>query len=107
MQLLLLAGLMPSSRTDRELIKIRDLVSSQYSDLIDVHLIAKDQKDLARLEFEGSQFLDPQFLAHETYGAEQACAYLIRPDGYIGFRCIPPDCSALHTYLSTRFPITV
>lgn len=47
--------------------------------------------------------LDCDGEAHQHYGARYECAYLIRPDGYVGFRCQPFDASALAAYLKTIF----
>src|SRR5262245_6437761 len=38
-----------------------------------------------------------------TYGARGACLYLIRPDGYVGYRAAPADAQRLNRYLSRIF----
>ncbi len=38
------------------------------------------------------------------YGARHDCLYLIRPDGYVGFRSQPADLEALQSYLEQAFP---
>lgn len=38
---------------------------------------------------------------HARYGARGACLYLIRPDGFIGYRSQPPDSARLLEYLQT------
>ncbi len=37
---------------------------------------------------------------HHRYGARSECLYLIRPDGYVGYRCEPADFDRLSGYLS-------
>lgn len=34
---------------------------------------------------------DPALRAHGRLGAVSDAAYVVRPDGYLGFRCEPPD----------------
>jgi len=43
---------------------------------------------------------DPEGQAHHTYGARHEALYLIRPDGYIGFRCQPVNDEALENHLA-------
>ncbi len=40
---------------------------------------------------------------HRRFGAGRACAYLIRPDGYVGYRGMPPDAESLRQYLRSIF----
>src|SRR5262249_1402191 len=40
---------------------------------------------------------------HHRFGARNACLYVVRPDGYIGFRSQPPDPEALKSYLTQIF----
>jgi 2-polyprenyl-6-methoxyphenol hydroxylase-like FAD-dependent oxidoreductase len=43
---------------------------------------------------------DPQGQLHRIYGAAAECLYLIRPDGYIGYRSRPADLDRLAAYLN-------
>jgi hypothetical protein len=36
---------------------------------------------------------------HGRLGALTDAAYVVRPDGYLGFRCDPPDADALAEHL--------
>jgi hypothetical protein len=47
--------------------------------------------------------LDPRGELHHRYGARSACLYVVRPDGYIGFRSQPPDAEALSSYFTRIF----
>jgi len=47
--------------------------------------------------------LDRDGSVHLRYHAHSACLYLVRPDGYIGFRGSPPDREALGKWLNLIF----
>jgi SAM-dependent methyltransferase len=51
----------------------------------------------------GEILLDPKGELHHRYGARDACLYVVRPDGYIGFRSQPPDLEALKSYYTQIF----
>jgi hypothetical protein len=53
----------------------------------------------------GDVLLDPEGAAHARYGAEGECLYLIRADGYVGYRAMPPLWSRLSEYLARIFGI--
>jgi 2-polyprenyl-6-methoxyphenol hydroxylase-like FAD-dependent oxidoreductase len=42
---------------------------------------------------------DPEPRAHGRLGAVADAAYVVRPDGYLGFRCEPPDAARLAEHL--------
>jgi 2-polyprenyl-6-methoxyphenol hydroxylase-like FAD-dependent oxidoreductase len=48
---------------------------------------------------------DPKQLTHVSYGAGTPTLYLIRPDGYVGFRCRAGDESQLAEYLQRHYGI--
>jgi 2-polyprenyl-6-methoxyphenol hydroxylase-like FAD-dependent oxidoreductase len=48
---------------------------------------------------------DQNHATHKEYGAESACLYLIRPDGYVGYRGPLTDQQALCAYLKANFGI--
>lgn len=47
--------------------------------------------------------LDPDGALHARYGAGAECLYLIRPDGYVGYRAQPIDVDRLRAELARRF----
>ena len=47
--------------------------------------------------------IDDRGAAHERYGADPGAIYLVRPDGYIGFRGAETDTEPLRAALRTRF----
>jgi 2-polyprenyl-6-methoxyphenol hydroxylase-like FAD-dependent oxidoreductase len=44
--------------------------------------------------------LDPEGALHARFGAGAECLYLVRPDGYVGFRSQPADGEALEAYFT-------
>ena len=53
--------------------------------------------------WDGSLISDDRRAIHDRYGAQSSCVYLIRPDGYIGYRGSPPDPERLASYLRKIF----
>ncbi len=53
--------------------------------------------------WKGERLADPTNALHRRFGAVGACLYLIRPDGYIGFRAQPMDALAFREYLKRIF----
>ena len=97
--LLLFAG--QTAATDsRNLAVIGRQVHDRYKGLIDVHLISGASLPKGP-DWEGSLLLDREGALHRQYGA--GCFYLIRPDGYIGYRSRTPDGDRLFDYLQTVF----
>jgi 2-polyprenyl-6-methoxyphenol hydroxylase-like FAD-dependent oxidoreductase len=43
---------------------------------------------------------DPELRAHGRLGAVADAAYVVRPDGHLGFRCEPPDAARLAQHLT-------
>ena len=42
-------------------------------------------------------------MLHHRFGAPAECIYLVRPDGYVGFRSRPVDLANLQDYLGHIF----
>lgn len=76
-------------------------IEEPFSDRIIVHLVAI--KEPQESEWHGSLLLDPQAKCHQRYRARSECLYLIRPDGYIGYRSQPADTYKLKAYLRKLF----
>lgn len=49
------------------------------------------------------QIPDESGALHAKFGARSPCVYLVRPDGYIGYRGSPPDAKRVASYLETIF----
>lgn len=79
-------------------------VIGSYSDLINVYLVATDNGNkITTLHAHIPVIYDLELKLHCRYGAESDCLYLIRPDGYIGYRSCPATLSKLREYLERVF----
>ncbi|OGE20224.1 MAG: hypothetical protein A3J42_03750 [Candidatus Dadabacteria bacterium RIFCSPHIGHO2_12_FULL_53_21] len=102
-KLLLFTGALPEDMEFDELRKIRRSIETEYEDMIDVHLIAGTNAlppDFIKMS---SVWRDEDLLMHRDFGAAKSSLYLIRPDGYIGFRNQPASLSDLLEYLPIIF----
>ncbi len=69
---------------------------------IPVHVIVPSSEVPSSLDAV-SVLLDPAGAAHDKFGADAECGYLIRPDGHIGFRTQPVDALAMSMHLEQLF----
>jgi 2-polyprenyl-6-methoxyphenol hydroxylase-like FAD-dependent oxidoreductase len=99
---LLFAGAHAMAETHKQLQALTDATMRAHAGRIEAHLIVphKLPEDLAG---KGEILLDPRGELHHRYGARSACLYMVRPDGYIGFRSQPPDAEALSSYFTRIF----
>ncbi|HXJ78782.1 MAG TPA: FAD-dependent monooxygenase [Candidatus Methylomirabilis sp.] len=88
--LLLLSGVETAADADPHLLATAVQVCLEYGRMVRVHLITR-QPPAEPWPGNGLVFLDELGEAHHRYGARQSCLYLIRPDGYIGFRSQPAE----------------
>ena len=100
--LVLFAGVLSTEETHGRLQALADATMRTYPDCIEPHLIIPHELpgDPAG---KGEILLDPRGELHHRYGARSECLYVVRPDGYIGFRSQPPDPEALKSYLTQIF----
>jgi len=101
--LLLFTGALPEDMEFDELRKIYNSIESEYKDVIGVHLIAGSDElppDFIKMK---SVWRDEGLLMHRDFGAAKSSLYLIRPDGYIGFRDQPANLGDLLEYLPVIF----
>jgi hypothetical protein len=98
----LFAGSQATAETHRRLLALADATRHAHPGRVETHLVVPHERheDLAA---KGEILLDPKGELHHRYGARSACLYVIRPDGYIGFRSQPPDPEALKAYLTQIF----
>ncbi len=82
----LFTGSHPEKEDLRAFGNIARYMRDGYPDEVTTHLIARED-----LDWPGSKVLDPDGRAHHAYSAGVPCVYLIRPDGYIGFRSLSSD----------------
>jgi 2-polyprenyl-6-methoxyphenol hydroxylase-like FAD-dependent oxidoreductase len=98
--LLLFSGI-DSNSDYRDLFAIAETVSTRYPNHVTAHLIVAADAETTRLHV--NLIRDVSHLIHRAYGAGARCIYLIRPDGYVGFRAQPPDQESLLANLDKIF----
>ena len=101
--LLLFDGAAQTPAGYRNLASIGERVRQRLGAHVTPHVVVPHTAPPAELAWDGSIVLDPQGALHRRYGAGSECLYLIRPDGYVGFRSQPADGAALDAYLSSIF----
>jgi hypothetical protein len=89
--LLLFAGVDAASDV-APLAAIQDAIGSRCQGLLTAYIIAAQR-------VAGVTLVDPDLALHKRYGAGMRTLYLIRPDGYVGFRSQPADGDALLAHL--------
>ena len=78
-------------------------VLDRYEGLVDVCIVVPREAPPPELDWTGLVVLDTEGDLLHRYGAAAECAYLIRPDGYVGFRTQPADEEVLAAYLNRIF----
>jgi 2-polyprenyl-6-methoxyphenol hydroxylase-like FAD-dependent oxidoreductase len=102
--LLLFPGAWHEAHSWRRLIDLAQSVESRVGDLINTFFVALEGATVPSDPYlERRVILDPKRSLHYRYGAESECLYLIRPDGYVGYRSEPATASALDDYLGRIF----
>jgi 2-polyprenyl-6-methoxyphenol hydroxylase-like FAD-dependent oxidoreductase len=102
-KLLLFDGYDPSDAGYVKMYDIEYKVASRFCDLIDIYVVVPFVEGYRTLPNYASVIYDDQKYLHEYYGASSECLYLIRPDGYIGYRCQPAAYEGLEQYLQRIF----
>jgi hypothetical protein len=87
----------------RNLADIGARVRDRFRGLVDVHMVIPRAAPPVALQWDGSVLLDADGGLHHLYGAGSECLYLVRPDGYVGYRSQPADGGRLMAYLKTVF----
>ena len=99
--LLLFGGIEPRPGNDARLRDLAGMIADGFSSLIAVHLVVIE--GVPAQTWPAQVIVDADLAAHRAYGAVASCLYLIRPDGYVGFRGLPPDRVSLGGFLSRIF----
>jgi 2-polyprenyl-6-methoxyphenol hydroxylase-like FAD-dependent oxidoreductase len=79
--------------------QIRGIIPSMITRLAPLRDLLPTHQIPEAVTWQGSVLLDRQTLCHQHYGASRECLYLIRPDGYIGYRSQSIAISQLKLYL--------
>ena len=98
--LLLLPG--KDSESLSRLIAMAEETNQAFPGIVAAHLILKEKTaDLHAASSSVAVWVDTEARAHEQLHANEATLILVRPDGYIGFRCQPADGAALRAYMQS------
>jgi 2-polyprenyl-6-methoxyphenol hydroxylase-like FAD-dependent oxidoreductase len=101
--LLLFGGLAQTAEGYANLVKIARRVEELAGEQVKTYLIVAGSNELEDLDWDGPVLLDAQRELHKIYGSRAETLYLIRPDGYVGFRSQPAREDRLLDYLGKLF----
>ena len=100
---LLLFGGRNSAADEASLARIGQRLQDASEGLVRACLIAGPQDAMQVTADNLTRLCDPEHGTHTTYGASSPCLYLVRPDGYVGFRSRIAGESRLIDYLRRNF----
>jgi FAD binding domain/Aromatic-ring hydroxylase, C-terminal len=100
--LLLYPGQEAGPRQYEGFASLADGIRSDYGDAIAIYAIVSPEARVVDHE-RFPLLVDAESTFRTAYGPSGACLYLIRPDGYIGYRAAPPDAQRLNRHLSRIF----
>ena len=95
-RVLLFGGRRPSRVGNEKLEAVAARVEEKLADRISIHAVAIE--GAPRFSRTASSWIDPQGAVHRRYGAWGPSIYLVRPDGYVGFRGRPPKAAGVLAY---------
>jgi len=98
--LLLFDGAAPTPEGYANLAGIARRVGERWGEHVKTWIVVPRRARPAELAGEEPVLLDPKAALHRRYGAGSECLYLLRPDGYVGFRSQPASWKALEDHLS-------
>jgi hypothetical protein len=98
---LLFTGLDDEARPAVELCRIAEQIEEVYPGLVKTRVVSAE-----RFADHPAALGDPMRSAHRQYGIASACAFVVRPDKYIGYRGRPADVERLMDDLARRLPAT-
>jgi 2-polyprenyl-6-methoxyphenol hydroxylase-like FAD-dependent oxidoreductase len=98
--LLLLLG--KDTESLSRLVRIAEETNQAFPGIVRTHLILRPETANANAASSDlAVCVDTKARAHDQLGAHEATLILVRPDGYIGFRCQPADGTALRAYMQS------
>ena len=89
----------PGKDVIEEINKISEWNSEQDQNRFKFHVILLNKNTVSEFDKNICVLVDPESEAHKNYGAKGECIYLIRPDGYVGYRSLPPSLERLQEHL--------
>jgi 2-polyprenyl-6-methoxyphenol hydroxylase-like FAD-dependent oxidoreductase len=78
-------------------------LARKHSARIEANLVVRGDVAPPWISWDGPTVLDHLGELHHRFGARGPCLYLVRPDGYLGYRSMPPDSAKLASYLGRIF----
>jgi 2-polyprenyl-6-methoxyphenol hydroxylase-like FAD-dependent oxidoreductase len=81
------------------LTRIARSVRGRFGDAVEPYLVVPTATAPAPARWEGPTLLDEGGEIHQRYGARSEAIYLIRPDGYVGYRGQPAEGAKLEAWL--------
>jgi hypothetical protein len=103
-RLLIFQGHRPAAEV-AALAEIAQSVAVASGEVVRVLVIIGPHQDATSIPDDLVVLRDPNHGTHETYGATSPCLYLVRPDGYIGFRSPTTEESKPFDYLKRNFGV--
>jgi 2-polyprenyl-6-methoxyphenol hydroxylase-like FAD-dependent oxidoreductase len=97
--LLLFDGAAPTPEGYENLADIARRVRERWDARVDPWIVVPRRSRPPELANTERVLLDPKGAMHRRYGAGSECLYLVRPDGYVGFRSQPASWKALEEHL--------
>ena len=101
--LLLFDGMAHTQTGYANLLEIARRVKELFGELAKTHVIVSADNAPEQPDLDGSVLLDGPRSLHDLYGAGSQSLYLIRPDGYVGFRSQPAEVEPLIEDLRSKY----
>lgn len=102
--LLLFDGASASEAGYQGFVALAERLEARFPGLVAVRVVVPhDERPVVLAAWPGQVLQDAEGRVHERYGARSECLYLVRPDGYVGYRCQPADPDKLIGYLERIF----
>ncbi len=79
--------------------RIARRVRTRYGQNVDVAVVLPGGRKPSGFAWDGAILDDGDGTLHQYFGARSECLYLVRPDGYVGYRSQPADEGKLLAYL--------
>jgi len=102
-KLLLFAGANADQSEFANLVPIANQITAKFSRNVMTYLVLPANSPATVPGWDGQVILDRGGALHRSYHAVTSCAYVIRPDGYIGYHSFPASTMHLAEYLSRIF----
>ena len=97
------AGLHDTSHTAQEIMAVVEQLQDRYASFAHVHLIVSKENLSGFSSMQDTALVDEFKTLHHQYGAAHSCLYLVRPDGYVGYRCQPINVDRLQNFLESTY----